>query len=254
MPERDILDMHDVEPGIDKSRHPALRRLDNQAAGRRWLDVARSDRRGRVDDDSRQRPLGDEIADDGLGLEFRALIGADHVLGPARRLLIGNAIRDNAQSRDAARIDNPLNTGRERRQHQLARAPDISAEHRSGIRYPQPVIGRDMKQIPAPRDRGGERSRIFERTLYDFDREPLEIAPIAARPRQYAHRMPGLEQDARHRRADKPGGSGDEAETRRKRHHRTGAARIQSLMRCTTAGSMPRNPCGESASQGSDWI
>src|SRR5437763_7858616 len=111
-----------------------------------------------------------------------------------------------------------------------------------------------MKQIPAARDRRGERSLVLERALRNLDREALEIAPIAARPRQYAHRMSGLEQHARYRRADKPGRSGDEAETRGERHHRTGAARIQSLIRCTTAGSMPRYPCGESASQGSDWI
>src|ERR1051326_2649025 len=254
MPERDILDMHDVEPGIDKPWHAAPRRLDDQAAGRRRLNVARTDRRRRIDNDSRQRPLGDELADYRLRLEFRALIRADHVLGPPRRLLIGRPALDDAERRDAARIDDAFDAGGERRQHQLARSPDIGTEHRFRIGHPEPVIGCHMKQIPAARDSRDERSPVLERALRDFDRQTLQITPIAARPRQYAHRMSGLEQDPRDRRADKAGRSGHETKTRWERHHRTGAARIQSLMRCTTAGSMPRYPCGDIASQGSDWI
>ncbi len=71
--ERDIVDMRDVEPGIDKDRHPAARRLDDDPPGRGRLDVARPDRGRRVDDDGRQARFRDQLADRELGLEFRRL-------------------------------------------------------------------------------------------------------------------------------------------------------------------------------------
>ena len=47
---RDILDMDQVEAGIDKSWHAAGGGLDDDAAGGGGLDVARSDRRRRRHD------------------------------------------------------------------------------------------------------------------------------------------------------------------------------------------------------------
>ena len=32
----DIVDMHEIEAGIDKGGHAAIRRLDDDAAGRAW--------------------------------------------------------------------------------------------------------------------------------------------------------------------------------------------------------------------------
>ena len=49
-----IVHMHQIEPGIDKGRHAPGRRFDDDPAGGRGLDVARTDRRGRRDDHRRQ--------------------------------------------------------------------------------------------------------------------------------------------------------------------------------------------------------
>src|SRR6185312_13159011 len=56
----DIVDMDDIEAGIDESRHAARRGLDNHAAGRRRLHVAWADRRRRIDNHRRQLALRDE--------------------------------------------------------------------------------------------------------------------------------------------------------------------------------------------------
>ena len=128
---------------------------------------------------------------DRLGLEFRALVGADHVVGTACRFLVGDPARDDPQRGDAAGVDDPLDPGGEGGKHQRPRAFDIDAEHRRGVGHPQPVIGRDVKQIAAAHHRRGERSALFERAFDDLDGEPLEIAAIAPRPHQHAHRMPG---------------------------------------------------------------
>ncbi len=80
MARRHVVDMDEVEAGIDESGHAARRGLDDHAAGRRRLDVARADRRRGIDDDRRQAALHDEALHRVLGQEFRALVGADHVL------------------------------------------------------------------------------------------------------------------------------------------------------------------------------
>src|SRR4029077_15286718 len=94
----------------------------------------------------------------------------------------------------------------------------IDAEHRLGVRHPQSVIGRDMKQAATTRHRRCERVGVFERAFRDLDTTPLEVAAVAVRPRQPPHRMAGLEQRASDGRADKPGGAGNQAQTRRKRY------------------------------------
>ena len=88
-------------------------------------------------------------------------------------LLVGDAARHDAQGRDAAGVDDALDPGVERGQHQIPRAVDIGAEHRPGVGHPQPVIGRDVEQVAATRDRRGERVGVFERAFRDLDLEIL---------------------------------------------------------------------------------
>jgi hypothetical protein len=44
----DVVDVHEVQPRIDEGRHTARGRIEQDAARRRRLDVARADRRRRV--------------------------------------------------------------------------------------------------------------------------------------------------------------------------------------------------------------
>ena len=56
-----IVYVHDVQPGLDIGRHAPRRRICNHLAGGRRLDVARSDRGRRVDDDDRHPVLADKL-------------------------------------------------------------------------------------------------------------------------------------------------------------------------------------------------
>ena len=143
---------------------------------------------------------------------FDSLYGPIMSCGAARRLLVGDAALQDAEHRDAAGIDDALDPGRLRRQHQLAGALDIDPEHRRRVRHPQPVIGGDVKHIAAARHRRRQRGEIVERALGDLDLQPFEVAPVAVRPRQHPHLLAAAQQRPRHRRADKPGRAGHQAQ------------------------------------------
>ena len=107
-----------------------------------------------------------------------------------------DAAGNKTEGRDAAGIDDAFDPGGERRKHQLARAVDIGAEHRRRIGHPKPVIGGDVKQIPAPGDGGVERRRVLERALGDVDVQAGEVAAVAfgrarTRTRWPSAAMPG---------------------------------------------------------------
>src|SRR4029079_1311349 len=54
MSSSDVVDVHDIETGIDKGWHASRRSLDDYAPGWRRAPVARADRRRWVDDDGRK--------------------------------------------------------------------------------------------------------------------------------------------------------------------------------------------------------
>ena len=147
----------------------------------------------------------------------------DRLYGPimsaalARRLLVGDAAREEAEGRDAAGVDDALDPGCQRRQHQFAGALDIGAEHRRRVGHPDPVIGRDVEHIAAARRPRRQRCGVLQRALGDLDVQTCEVAPVAVRPGQHPHRLAAAQQRARHRRSDKPGRSGHEAQPRGKR-------------------------------------
>ena len=58
----------------------------------------------------------------------------------------------------------------------------------------------------------------FERAFHDLDGQSFEVAAISVPARQHPHRMPGFEQHPSHGRTDKPGGAGNQAQARGKRH------------------------------------
>jgi hypothetical protein len=77
MPVRDVVDMHEVEAGVDEARNPAACSLDDDTPGRRRLDVARPDRRRRVDDNGWQTVAGNHGFDQPFRGDLAALVGAD---------------------------------------------------------------------------------------------------------------------------------------------------------------------------------
>ncbi len=154
----DVVDMDDVEAGIDEGRHAARRRLDDHPSGRRRLHVARADRRRGIDDDGRQPGAG-QLAHHLLGEELGALVVAQHGGDAAGRGLVGGAaVAAKAERRDAAGIDDALDPGRGCGPHQAARAVDIGAIERRRIAHPEAVVGRDVEQpaaAPSGREIGG---------------------------------------------------------------------------------------------------
>ena len=77
VPVRDIVDMHEIEPSVDKTRNTAGRRLDNDPPGWRRLLVAWSDRRRRMHDKGWQIIAGDHRFDDLLRGDLALLISPD---------------------------------------------------------------------------------------------------------------------------------------------------------------------------------
>src|SRR5205807_3175107 len=73
----DIVDVSEVQAGVDEGRDPAARRVEEDAAGGGRLDVARADRRGRVADHGGQLVLQDHGLDRSLGQRFAALVHAN---------------------------------------------------------------------------------------------------------------------------------------------------------------------------------
>ena len=185
----DIVDMHDVETGIDVARHTPSRGFEDQATGRCRLAVARPHRRRRIDDDRGQSLPGDQIADDFLRLEFRALVGADHVLDAARGFLVGRPLGNQTEGGDAARIDYPFDTGIERGPHQGASPRHIRMEHRRGIGHPKTIIGGNVEQIPTTGDGTRQRWCVFHRAFGNLYGKIGEVAAIAPRAGQDADFM-----------------------------------------------------------------
>ena len=148
---RDVIDVHDVEAGIDVGGQAARRRVRDHAARWRRLHVARADRSGGIDDHRRQPGLAHQREHCLLRPVLGLFIDAHHnVLAHRRGLVSGRAILVHAERRNAAAIDDALHACGLRSEHQGARAFDIGAQHRRGIGHPDAVIGGDVEQVRQP--------------------------------------------------------------------------------------------------------
>jgi hypothetical protein len=87
-------------------------------------------------------------------------------------------------------------------------------------------MGGNMEEVSETGDGSRERRRVFERAFGDLDRKIGEVVAIASRASEDANRMAPVEQRARHRRADKTGRSGDEAQARCEGHCRALSSRL----------------------------
>jgi hypothetical protein len=105
--------MDEVEAGIDIGRHAPVRRLDNDPARRRRLDVARADGGRGQHDNGGEALLRDHLLDQPLGDDLAALVGADGLLGLAAWRSSNSAGIRWLQRGDAAGVDDPLDPGRQ---------------------------------------------------------------------------------------------------------------------------------------------
>ena len=76
-----------VEPGIHVSRELLLEKINDDAAARRGLDVVLADRSSGIDDDDVLACTG-SFDRDLLRQEFRALVGADHIVERDRKMFV----------------------------------------------------------------------------------------------------------------------------------------------------------------------
>ena len=108
-----VVDMDEIKPGIEEAGHAPARRFDDDPAGRRWLHIARADRRRRIDDHGRQMFVGDHGFDQPLGSDLAALVGADAFVDRQSRRFHPPAAPSLAQRNggDALRVDDALNAG-----------------------------------------------------------------------------------------------------------------------------------------------
>ena len=121
-----IVDMNDVQSGVDIGGHAAGRRFDDHAAGRRRFDVARPNRGRRIDDDNRCRFFNDQTPDRFLREVFGTFVVPDHVFDRDRRILVRRAaVGGAAEHGDAAGVDDAEDAGGGRRADQVACAVDI---------------------------------------------------------------------------------------------------------------------------------
>ena len=203
--------MHHVEAGIDIGRHPAGGGIADHLAGRRRLDVARPDRRGRIDHHRRQPLLAHQVHHRPLGQELRALVGADEIRLVGRRGLVGRrAIGRHPQRRDRTAVHDALHPRRLGRTHHRQRALDIGAQHRLGIGHPEPVVRRDVEHIAAAGGGARQRRGIGEVAQRQFRIDAGQVAPVAGRPDQQAQPMPARRQHPRDRGTDEAGRTGQQ--------------------------------------------
>ena len=101
MARRHVVDMHEVQSGIDESGNAARRGFDDHPPRRRRFDVARSDGRGGIDDHSGQAFLRNHPLDQPLGGELARLIGADGAVHRVARSLVRRCAVQRLQRRDA---------------------------------------------------------------------------------------------------------------------------------------------------------
>ncbi len=209
MARRHIIDMHEVEPGIDEGRHAAIGRLHDDAPGRGRLDVARADRGGRADDHD-GKPLAGHALHQPLGDELGFLIGADDGLFAVPRGLVDRGAGDRLQRRDGGGVDDALHTGSARGVHHDAGAFEIVAHDLLRIGGPDPVIGGGVEDVAHAVHRRDHRRTVAHVALRDLEFLALDVGADAGRTHQHADPVAAARQGARDGGADKSRRAGDQ--------------------------------------------
>ena len=212
-----VIDMHQVEPGIDKGRHAPGGGFDNDAPRRRGLDVARTDGGGRRHDDGGKPLLPYQAFDFAFGHQLAALVGADHALWGVARALIHGGVAG-LQGRDGRRIDHPFHPGLQRCAHRGLGALEIVALNLARIACPEAIIGGDMEQVARAFKRRGHRLFIAHVAHHGLAMQLGDVEPVGGGPHDHPYMQAARHQRPRHGRADETGRSGDQRDIR---HWRT---------------------------------
>ena len=228
---RDVVDMREVEPGVDEGRHASRCGLDDDTAGRRRPHVARTDRRRRIDDDRRQSIALDHRLDQPLSRDLAALVGADPLAFGERTVLCRGAALSELQGRDAAGVDDALDAGAERLLHDEARSLEIVAVDLLRVSRPEPVVGGCMKKIAGALQRRRQRGAIAQIALAQSVGR-VEICARARWTRQHADIVAAGSQRGGDRGTEK-------AARARDQNGRRGARRSPSASTATSPGRRP---------------
>ena len=187
MARRDVVDVDEVQAGLDERRHPAGRGFDDDAAGRRRLHVARPDRRRGIDDHRGKPVARDHVGDEVLGDDLAALVGADRFGCRQMPGLVGEAAGAQVEGRDRAGVDDPLDARAQRLLHDDPGAFDIGAQEIVGGGRPEPVVGRGMNEIACAVERRRDRGAVEKVADHDLVAR-IDVDPRARRADQNADR------------------------------------------------------------------
>ena len=206
----DVVDMHQIESGIDEGRNTAGGCLDDHASRRRGPAIARPDRGRRIDDHGRQA-VPDHPFNQSLGGNLAALIGADRFALGKRHGLVGRrTARARLEGGDARGVDDALGSCRLGRLHDDTGSLDIRPQDFLRVRRPQPVIGGHMKYVTRAVRRRQDRAGVAHVAFDDLYAEAIEICAGRAGADERTHANSGRAKRSRHGGPDKAGGPGYE--------------------------------------------
>ena len=206
----DVVDMDEVEPGVDEGGHAPRRRLDDDAAGRRRPHVARADRRRRIDDHGRQPVAPDHRLDQALRRDLAALVGADRLAFGERTSSVAERAVGELQGRDAAGVDDALDAGAQRLLHDEARSLDIVADDLVGVSRPQPIVGGGVKEKRTPFSAAASEARSRRSPSHNSVARIEMLARGLEGRTSTRTRCPPARSAAGDRRADETARAGDE--------------------------------------------
>ena len=183
---RDVVDVDEVQAGVHVSGHAPVQKIDDQAAGRRRLEVSQADRRTRIDDHDRQALAG-VGKDDLLRQEFAAFVVPEHVAEADRRFFgCRNAVPAVPERRNGTRIDDLFHVRGAGRLQDVLRSAHVAVVHFLFAAHPQLVQRGHVIDLMAAAYRGQQTGLVAYVAVNDLDRQPMHAARIRVWPQQYA--------------------------------------------------------------------
>ncbi len=180
--------MDEVETGIQETRHTPARRLDDDAAGRRRLDIAGPDRRRRIDDDRWQRVAA--RSSPRPAVRRRSCCACRRRCPPrprAERFRPPACHRRASEGGNTAGIDDALDACGFGFLHHDARTVHIGGKDLARVARPQPVVRRHVKHVADAGHRPAHRFGVTDVTADEFQIESVQMGAGTAGPDQSAY-------------------------------------------------------------------
>ena len=187
---RYIVDMDQVETGIEKAGHAPARGFNDDAPGGSRLHVAGSDRRRWIDDHHRKPFARHHLLNQPFGGDLAPLVGPHTFLDLESDGFVGRrAVIVQRQGGDAAGIDNSLDAGPFCLLHHNACAVDVGSKNLVRAAGPEPIIGGYVKDIS-----DASHGPPHRRCVAHVARGELQIESIELKSRTAgAHQRPNRE-------------------------------------------------------------